>query len=64
MDGFELLQHLQARDVRVPVILLSSHATAQLRARAVAAGVRLVLEKPLLDNGLVNSIMAILSRTA
>jgi two-component system, LuxR family, response regulator FixJ len=60
MDGFELLRRLRARDIRLPAILLTDHATAVLRARAGAAGVRLVLEKPLLDNVLVDSIRTIL----
>jgi two-component system response regulator FixJ len=63
MDCFELLRRLQKRDLQVPVILLASHATAELRTRAVDTGVRLVLEKPLIDNALVNGIMAILKRT-
>jgi two-component system response regulator FixJ len=60
MDGFEVLNHLRRVDIRLPVILLTGHATGRLRARAAAAGVRLVLEKPLLDNVLMDGIRAIL----
>ncbi len=60
MDGLELLRRLRAQDIRLPAILLTNHATAGLRARAGQAGVRLVLEKPLLDNVLVESILTIL----
>jgi FixJ family two-component response regulator len=64
MDGFELMRQLAARNVRVPMILLTDHATPRLRARAIAAGVGLVLEKPLLDNALVESVMTIVSHEA
>ena len=61
IDGFALLTHLRARNQNVPAILLTSHATARVQARAEAAGVRKVLEKPLLDNALMENIRAILS---
>ncbi len=62
MDGFELLRRLRARNIRSPaIILLTNHATSGLRARAGAAGVRLVLEKPLLDTVLVDSVRTIVS---
>jgi len=60
MDGFEVLHALRARAIRLPVILLTSVASAMLRARAAAAGVRLVLEKPILDNALVEGVLRIL----
>jgi two-component system, LuxR family, response regulator FixJ len=60
MDGFALLKNLQANNPGLPAIMLSSHATPQERARANAAGVHTVLEKPLLDNILMENIRAIL----
>jgi two-component system response regulator FixJ len=60
MDGFALLNHLQAKNISLPTIMLTSHATPRVRARADAAGVRQVLEKPLLDNVLMDNIRAIL----
>jgi len=60
MDGFALLKTLQARDLDAPAIMLTSHATPSVRARAQAAGVRKVLEKPLLDNSLLDDIRTIL----
>jgi two-component system response regulator FixJ len=60
LDGFAVLTHLRLVDTRMPMILLTGHATSRLRARAAAAGVRLVLEKPLLDNVLIDGIRAIL----
>jgi len=61
MDGFALLKNLKARDISLPAIMLTSHATARVRARADAAGVHKVLEKPLLDNALMENIRSILS---
>ena len=64
MDGFELLRQLAAQNVSVAMILLTDHATPRLRARAAAAGVQLVLEKPFLDNALADSVMTIVSHDA
>jgi two-component system response regulator FixJ len=62
LDGFALLKQLRVREMEMPVILLTHHATSRLRARAADAGVQAVLEKPLLDNILVNSIQTIIGR--
>ena len=59
MDGFELLRRFESGHIEVPVILLTNHATEQLRLRASAAGARLVLEKPFLDNGLTTNILSV-----
>jgi len=58
MDGFELLDCLKARDVRLPVIFIASHADDALRGRAASVGVREVLEKPLSDGALLDAIRA------
>ena len=60
MDGFALLNNLKARDISLPTIMLTSHATPMVQARADAVGVRKVLEKPLLDNALVENVWSIL----
>lgn len=60
MDGFTLLKTLRTNDPELATIMLTSHATPRIRARAEAAGVRKVLEKPLLDNALVEDIRSIL----
>jgi two-component system, LuxR family, response regulator FixJ len=60
LDGFALLPRLQAHDLKAPVILLTSYATAPLRDRAAAAGFRAVLEKPLLNNILLDTLRTIL----
>ena len=64
MDGFALLGRLQALNLSLPAILLTSHATPRIKARADAAGIRMVLEKPLLDNSLADNIRLILGTEA
>ena len=61
LDGFALLSTVQERNPGMPAILLTSHATPRVRARANAAGIRSVLEKPLLENVLMDNIRSILS---
>jgi two-component system response regulator FixJ len=61
MDGFEILRELQIRDISSPTILLTGNATPGLQLRAAAAGARLVLEKPFLNNSLVHNVLTILS---
>jgi two-component system response regulator FixJ len=61
MDGFEVLKLLAVRKMKLPTILLTSDATLALRLRAKAAGIRLTLEKPILDNALVEGVLSILS---
>lgn len=60
MNGFEVVRALKARDIHVPVILISGNATTAIRRRAASAGVRHVVEKPLLDSALIESISSIL----
>ncbi len=61
LDGFALLNTVQERNPDLPAILLTSHATPRVRARAKSAGVRTVLEKPLLENVLIDNIRSILN---
>jgi two-component system, LuxR family, response regulator FixJ len=61
MDGFALLDRLRAGNAKLPAIMLTSHVTPVVRARAEAAGVSTVLEKPLLDDALIDSIRSILT---
>ena len=60
MDGLELIELLRERDISIPAILITSHATDRLHARAAVAGVKVVLEKPFLENALTASIQTIL----
>jgi len=61
MDAFEVLQRLRERELSLPVILLTSAATPALWGRAQAAGVWMVLEKPILDNRLVEAVTSVLA---
>lgn len=57
MDGLALLRDLRARQVEMPAILMvSDHLSEKLRGRATGAGVLNVLEKPLSDSALIESI--------
>lgn len=61
MDGLELVRRLGRRDVKLPTILITAKAAPELSARARQAGIWCVLEKPLQDASLVNSIHDALS---
>lgn len=60
MGGFAVLARLRAMGCQVPVILITDHTTDALHHRAVMAGVRHIVEKPLLDSALIDSIQDIL----
>jgi FixJ family two-component response regulator len=60
MDGFELCRLLHARNLKLPTILLTGDASMALRSRAAAAGIRLTMEKPILDNALVEGVLSML----
>jgi FixJ family two-component response regulator len=63
MSGFAVLARLRTLNCPVPVILLTDHTTDALRLRATLAGVRHIVEKPLLDSALIDSIQDILGDT-
>jgi two-component system response regulator FixJ len=56
MDGLDVLAELASRAVPTPVIFITGPITAALRARAIRAGAKRVLEKPLLDGILTEHI--------
>lgn len=45
--GFDVMAALARRGIDIPVVLISGRVDAASRDRAIAAGVRAVLEKPL-----------------
>ena len=61
MDGLAVMTELKARDLKAPVIFIAAHATDYLRRRAARAGIDHVIEKPLLDTALIDSIRDVLS---
>ena len=56
MSGLDVLTKLAGRAVAAPVIFISGPVSEALRQRALNAGARLVLEKPLLDGILTERI--------
>lgn len=54
-NGIDLLQRLRAKGINAPAILITSNPSDDLRKRAAALGVP-ILEKPLLDNSLVQKL--------
>ena len=64
MNGVELVDRLRRRAVELPAILITARATQDLRRRAARSGFRQVLEKPLEDGALVDSILEALAVSA
>lgn len=63
MDGFELMNRLRRRDVRLPAILMTGMPSLKVRERAKKAGFCKVLEKPLHDSALLDGIRSALSQS-
>lgn len=57
MSGLELQEHLAASGSRIPVLFMSAHADASLRARAGGRAVQL-LQKPFSEDALLEAIDA------
>jgi FixJ family two-component response regulator len=62
MDGIALLDRLREHHVVLPAILITTPGSPCLRERALRAGFRLVLEKPLEDGALLEGITSAISR--
>jgi FixJ family two-component response regulator len=56
MDGLQLVEALRQRNIAMPMILITGRANSELRRLAARSGVRRVLEKPLSDGALIESI--------
>jgi len=56
MGGLELQEHLARLDAKIPIILMTAHAEATLRSRALAIGPAEFLEKPFTDEALLGAI--------
>ncbi|MBB4042213.1 FixJ family two-component response regulator [Microvirga flocculans] len=61
MTGIELVGRLRQRQIDSPAILIASQVNEELYGRAARSGFRRVLEKPLHDSDLLDSIHAALS---
>ncbi len=64
MNGVDLVKCLRRRHVDLPAILITAKATDAMRRSAAQAGFRQVLEKPLEDSSLLDSIRGALEVTA
>lgn len=60
MNGFAVMAELKRLDISTPVILITAPLNRDVIQRAVAAGVAGVLEKPLLEDILLEKIRHIL----
>jgi FixJ family two-component response regulator len=56
MTGLAVLRELKRRNVILPVILITAPLSREVELRALAAGVAGVLEKPLLEDILIEKI--------
>jgi two-component system, LuxR family, response regulator FixJ len=56
MNGFDVLRSLRKKQITAPAILITARSDKTLVGRAAAAGFARVVEKPLLENELVDSI--------
>jgi FixJ family two-component response regulator len=61
MNGIELMHQLRQRHINYPAILITSHASDDLQGCAARSGFRKVLEKPLQDGALLDTIHAALA---
>lgn len=64
MNGVELMDKLRRRLVKLPAILITARATDDMRKRAARSGFRQVIEKPLEDSTLLDSIRGALDAPA
>jgi two-component system, LuxR family, response regulator FixJ len=58
INGIDLIGRLRSRGVATPAILITGYPDANISARAASAGVKHVLNKPLLDESLIKHIRA------
>ena len=61
MNGVELMDKLRRRLIRLPAILITARVTDDMRRRATSSGFSQVIEKPLEDSTLLDSIRGALS---
>ncbi len=64
MNGVELMDKLRRRFIRLPAILITARATDDMRNRATRSGFTQVIEKPLEDSTLLDSIRGALNTPA
>ena len=60
MDGFEVTAELLRRGLHIPVILMTGKITIELRRLARGTGLSHIVEKPLMDSTLIETLQTIL----
>jgi FixJ family two-component response regulator len=60
MNGFAVMHELKRRNVCLPIIMITAPLSREIEQRALAAGVVALLEKPLLEDVLLDKIRRIL----
>ena len=56
MSGLELLDTLHARGSKLPIIVVTGRSDSVLKERVVRAGALMLLDKPVADDMLLNSL--------
>ncbi|HXV26043.1 MAG TPA: response regulator FixJ [Alphaproteobacteria bacterium] len=62
MDGLELQQQLLARNIRLPVIIITGHGDVPIAVRAMKAGAIDFLEKPFADEAILDTVRLAFAR--
>jgi two-component system, LuxR family, response regulator FixJ len=63
MSGLELQRELTARQIGLPVIVITGHSDRQMAKRALSAGAMEFLEKPLDDERLLDLVQKALKQS-
>ncbi|MFY9793650.1 MAG: response regulator [Candidatus Sulfotelmatobacter sp.] len=56
MSGLDLQRHLVAENCQIPIIFVSAHDEAAMRAQALAAGAIAFLSKPVKEKALLDAV--------
>lgn len=62
MSGIELLRELRARRLKIPVIVMATHADVPLAVEAMQLGAMDFIEKPFVDRVLVSRVRQALAQ--
>ncbi|MBU6297341.1 MAG: response regulator [Alphaproteobacteria bacterium] len=60
VDGFQVLETLRTRGIRIPTIVLTGHGDASVEERVRQAGARCMLHKPVQEEELFKALRAAL----
>ena len=63
MDGIELIENINNQGVRLPTLVLSSSGNLQTAVRAMQADALDFIEKPFLENTLVEKVLEIVNQS-